>query len=233
MRITCKIFSNIVTVAALAAAALIPAPAAAGRPVGLEIKSGIGIGQYAMEDLNYNIALHRLETRANYHELTSGFNFMAEGRVWLFGRVAALAGFEHYWAAVDLPRVEARTINFTAPVDVYYLGGALNVVSFADFIDINAGSRGTFARAVYGTNETTLRLAEYKANAYGWDIFTEANTNFLRPLQIGLTVGYRRLIVDGFQGRRDERPRFDKSRVPVTLDYSGVFFYLTAGIAIR
>lgn len=225
--------STAITLLGLAAAALLPSAAAADLPVGLEIKSGIGVGRFAMGDLNEYIALKRQETGANFRELTSGFNFFAEGRVWLFGRAAGLAGFEHYWAEAALPTV-AGTINFKAPADVLYLGGAVNAFSFPDFIDINAGIRGTFAKSVYGTNEADMaRFVEYKANSYGWDIFVETSTNFIRPLEVGFTLGYRRLNIDGFQDKFGRSAVFSSSGVPVSLDYSGMFFYFTAGVAIR
>jgi len=216
----------------LAAATLAAGPAAADLPIGFEIKSGIGVGSYSMDDLNDNIALLRKSSNANFRDLTSGFNFFAEGRVWLFGRAAGLAGFEHYWAEVDLPTT-AGTFKFKSPADVLCLGGALNVFSFPKFIDINVGARGTFAKVVYGTNEADKSFfVEYKANDYGWDVFVETNTNFIRPLQVGFTLGYRSLSIDGFRDKFDREPVFGELDAPVTIDYSGVFFYFTAGIAL-
>lgn len=221
--------------AALICAAAAPAaePALAGDlPVGFEFKGGIGLGYYSMGELNDHLESLRQTVNANYEQVGSDFNVFAEGRVWLFGRFAALVGYEHFWTEAALATT-AATYTYKAPADVVYAGGAVNIVSFPMLVDVNAGLRGTFAKVVYADNEENeARLVEYKANDYGWDLFAEVNTNFFKPLQVGFTLGYRNLAVSGFKNKFDEEPVFSTSGEAVEIEYSGVFFYLTAGIAL-
>jgi hypothetical protein len=98
-------------------------------------------------------------------------------------------------------------------------------------LDINAGLKGSFAKSVYGTDESG-RFVEYKANEYGWDIYGEINTNFMNPVQVGFTLGYRSLKVDGFVNKFGDSVDFSGTGDPVVVNYSGVYFYFTAGVAI-
>lgn len=220
--------------ALLALASLLAAVPAFGArlPIGFEIKGGVGMGYYSMGDLNDHLESLRQSVNANFEETGSDFNVFAEGRIWLFKRVAGLAGYEHYWTQADLATT-TEIISFKAPADVFYLGGALNIFSFPMLADINAGVRGTFAKAVYADNEENeTRLVEYKANDYGWDIFAEVNTNFFKPLEVGFTLGYRSLKVSGFEDKFGDEPVFSTTGKAVAIEYSGMFFYLTAGIAV-
>lgn len=219
--------------ACLTAVALSAAgPAAAGLPIGFEFKGGVGIGYYSMDELGDHIESLRQTVNANFEEVGSDFNVLAEGRVWFFGRIAGLVGYEHFWTEAALATTSA-TITYKAPADVLCLGGVINIFSFPMLFDINAGVRGTFAKVVYAENEENeARLVEYKANDYGWDVFAEVNTNFFRPLEVGFTLGYRNLNVSGFENKFGREPEFSTSGDPVTIGYSGVFFYLTAGIAV-
>jgi hypothetical protein len=219
-------------IVALAALTALTSTASAGLPVGFEAKGGIGIGYYSMSDLNDHLSSLRQTINANAEDVGSDFNVFIEGRVWMFQRVAGLVGYEHYWTEAAL-NTTSQTLKYTAPADVFYLGGAINIVSVPMLVEINAGVRGTFAKVVYGENEESeTRLSEYKANDYGWDIFAEVNTNFFKPIEVGFTLGYRNLKVSGFEDKYGHEPVFSTTGEAVAIEYSGMFFYLTAGIAL-
>jgi hypothetical protein len=120
-----------------------------------------------------------------------------------------------------------------SPSDIFNLGGVVNIFKFPKLVDINAGAKGIFAKAIYASNEEDEeRFEEYKANDYGWDIFAEVNTNFIKPLEVGLTVGYRNLAVSGFENKFGREPVFSSTGNNVKIDYSGLYFYFTAGVSL-
>lgn len=218
-------------VVALAAAVLVPSTASA-LPIGFEVKGGVGVGYYSMGDFNNNLQAVREQYGVSFEDLTKGFNVMLEGRIWMFGRIAATAGYEHFWAEQIMPTGTSSYVTYTMPVDLLSLGGTVHIFRVPTVIDINAGLKGTFAKVVYGTDESGDRFTEYKKNEYGWDIYAEINTNFLNPVQVGFTLGYRNLKVDEFEDKFGNTPYFIGTGEAVVLDYSGMYFYFTAGVAI-
>jgi hypothetical protein len=55
-------------------------------------------------------------------------------------------------------------------------------------------------------------------------------TNFLSPLQFGIMLGYRGLKIKEFEDRYGDLASFEPSGKVMEIDYSGVFFYVTAGV---
>ncbi len=220
--------------ALLAAVLLLSAPAAlkAELPLGIEAKAGVGVGYYSMSDFNDNLERLRQAAGTTFENLDNGFNVMVEGRVWFFKRIAGLAGYEHYWSEMTAPG-GSTTLTYKSPADVLYLGGAVHLLRLPKLIDVNVGLKGSFADVVYGTDDTESgRYIEYKSNGYGWDLFAEVNTNFVKPVQVGFTLGYRNLDIDGFEDKFGDAPEFTYSGEEVNIAYSGMYFYFTAGLAV-
>ena len=102
------------TLAALAALILLPSSAGAGKiPIGFEAKGGFGIGYYSMTEFNDHLQAMREDMGLNFEDMTSDFNVMLEGRVWLFGRLAGTVGYEHYWAEHVMPTGASSRIRAT------------------------------------------------------------------------------------------------------------------------
>ena len=57
-------------------------------------------------------------------------------------------------------------------------------------------------------------------------------TNFVKPLQFGLMLGYRGIKVKSFEDRYGDLAYFEPAHVVMEVDYSGVFFYVTAGVGL-
>ena len=216
--------------AALAAAILIPS-AAAAFPLGFEVKGGVGIGYYSMAEFNVNVQAVREQYGLEFDDFDSEFNVMLEGRIWMFGRFAATAGYEHLWAEYNMPISSSSYVSYKMPADILSLGGTLHIYRVPKVIDINAGVKGDFIKVVFGTDQNG-NFTEYKSNEYGWDIYGEINTNFLNPVQVGFTFGYRNLKADNFEDKYGNMPHFIGTGDPVVLDYSGMYFYFNAGVAI-
>ncbi len=217
-------------VAVIVAAILVPS-AATAIPLGFEVKGGIGIGYYSMTEFNDNIQAVRESYGLEFDDPSSEFNVMLDGRIWMFGRFAATVGYEHLWAEYNMPVSSSSYVSYKYPADILSLGGTYHIYRVPTVIDINAGLKGDFAKVTYGTDQEG-RYTEYKSNDYGWDIYAEINTNFLNPVQVGFTLGYRNLKVDGFVDKYGDEPHFMGTDEPVVLDYSGMYFYFTAGVAI-
>jgi hypothetical protein len=214
----------------LACSLLLPS-AASAFPIGFEVKGGVGIGYYSMSEFKDHIQIIRERYGLEFDDPESEFNVMLEGRLWMLERFAATAGYEHLWSDYNMPTGSSDYVSYKMPADVLSLGGTLHIYRIPKVIDFNAGVKGDFIKVVYGTDQDG-RFTEYKANDYGWDIYGEVNTNFLNPLQVGFTLGYRSLKVDGFEDKFGEAPQFSGTEAPVTVNYSGVYFYFTAGVAI-
>jgi len=217
-------------VAALVTAVLVPS-AAVGFSLGFEAKGGVGIGYYSMAELKDNIQAVREAAGLEFDDPSSEFNVMLEGRVWMFGRFAATVGYEHMWADYNMPIGSSNYVSYAMPADLLSLGGTLHIYRVPRVIDINAGVRGDFAKVTFGTDQDGP-YTEYKANDYGWAIYGEVNTNFLNPVQVGFTLGYRSLKVDGFVDKFGNAATFIGNGEPVVMNYSGMYFYFTAGVAI-
>jgi hypothetical protein len=218
----------------LLAAVLIVSPfqAARGFPIGVSIHGGLGKGYYSMGELNDNINELRLLHGANLSDLSNGTNVMLQGRVWLFERIGFTATYEHFWGESQIGTLEG-TINIKTPGDVYSVGGIARLFSLPRFVDLNVGISVSLVNSIYGTSQDFTRsLAEFKGSDNGYEIYAEAMTNFVRPLQFGLMLGYRGLKVTEFEDRHGDIAYFEPSNVAIEIDYSGVFFYLTAGIGL-
>ena len=202
-------------------------------PVSFSAKGGIGTGYFSMSKINSQITELRQVYDTNLESIDSGFQVYLDGRVWLFDRIAVIAGFEHYWVEAAMDAAEF-TLTYKAPASVYLLGGAVNILKFPNLLDINVGGRGTYTKAIYGSNEFTesSRLLEYKKNSYGWDIFVEATTTFINPVEIGMMLGYRRVSLTDLENKYEEIAVHAVSGDKVALDYSGMFFYITAGVRL-
>ena len=113
------------------------------------------------------------------------------------------------------------------------MGGVVKALVLPLIIDLNIGVSKSFATSIYGTNqEFARRLEEFKGDDDGYELFVEAMTNFVNPLQFGLMLGYRGLKIQGFEDRYGDIAYFEPSHVLIEADYSGVFFYVTAGIGL-
>lgn len=210
-----------------------PPAVALDIPVGFEVKGGLGVGYFSMGELNDQITIMRQELSTNLSELSNGFNLKIEGRVWLFDRIAFITGYERYWVETSMA-AGSNILIYKAPSNVFLMGGAVNVISLPRFIDINLGLCGSFAKSTYGSNEEDLssRTDDYKSNGYGWNLFAEVNTNFIRPIEVGLQLGYRGLKIDEYENKYQDQAVFYVSNDPVVIDYSGMYFYFTAGIRL-
>jgi hypothetical protein len=201
-------------------------------PIGVSLHGGLGKGYYSMEELNDNINELRLDLGSNLSDLSNGINVMLQGRVWFFDRFGLSATYEHFWGETEISGAEDPII-FKAPANVYSIGGIAKVLVLPQVIDFNVGVSKSFATSVYGTNQDfARRLEEFKGDDDGYEIFVEAMTNFIRPLQFGLTLGYRGLKIQNFEDRYGDIAYFEPSHVVMEVDYSGAFFYVTAGIGL-
>lgn len=213
-------------------AVMLPLRGAEGFPIGLSIHGGLGKGYYSMEELNNNINELRLDLGANMSDLSNGINIMLQGRVWLYNRFGMTATYEHFWGETEITSAE-NPIVFKAPADVYSIGGILKVIELPMIIDLNVGVSKSFASSIYGTNQDFSRsLDEFKGDDDGYELFVEAMTNFVKPLQFGLMLGYRGIKVQEFEDRYGDIAYLEPSHVVMEVDYSGVFFYFTAGIGL-
>ncbi len=210
----------------------VPLHGARGFPIGVSIHGGLGKGYYSMEELNDNINELRLQLGSNLSDLSNGTNIMLQGRVWFFDRIGVIGTYEHLWGQTEISGAE-DPIVFKAPANIYSVGGIINVIVLPLIIDLNVGVSKSFATSVYGTNQDfARRLEEFKGDEGGYEVFVEAMTNFVRPLQFGLMLGYRGLKITNFEDRYGDVAYFEPSHVLMEVDYSGVFFYVTAGIGL-
>jgi hypothetical protein len=210
----------------------VPLQAAWSFPIGVSVHGGLGKGYYSMEELNDNINELRLQLGSNLSNLSNGTNILLQGRVWFFDRIGVTATYEHFWGGTEISGAEDPII-FKAPANIYSVGGIINVIVLPLIIDLNVGVNKSFATSVYGTNQDfARRLEEFKGDDDGYEIFVEAITNFVRPLQFGLMLGYRGLKIKNFEDRYGDVAYFEPAHVLMEVDYSGAFFYVTAGIGL-
>ena len=218
-------------IAVLAAAVLVPSSAAATFPLGFEVKGGVGVGYYSLTEFKDNIQAIQEQQGLEFDDPSSEINVMLDGRLWMFGRFAASVGYEHLWMDYNMPIGSSNYVTYKMPADIMSLGGVVHIYRVQKVIDINAGLKGDFANVVYGTDQDGS-YTEYKSNGYGWDLFAEVNSNFMNPVQVGFTLGYRSLKVDEFEDKFGNSPTYIGTGAPVVVDYSGMYFYFTAGVAI-
>jgi len=210
----------------------VPLEGAKSFPIGVSLHGGLGKGYYSMEELNDNINELRLQLGSNLSDLSNGTNVMLQGRVWFFDRIGITGTYEHFWGETEISGADDPVI-FKAPANIYSVGGIIKVIVLPLIIDLNVGLSKSFATSIYGTNQDFARmLEEFKGDDDGYELFVEAMTNFIRPLQFGLMLGYRGLKVRNFEDRYGDIAYFEPSHVVMEVDYSGVFFYITAGIGL-
>lgn len=201
-----------------------------GFPIGLSIHGGLGKGYYSMEELNDNLNELRLELDSNLSDLSNGTNVMLQGRLWFIGRIAVTVGYEHFWGETEIQTVDSQ-ILIKAPANIYSIGGIITPLSLPVFADFNIGASISFGSCIYGTNqEFSRQLEEFKGDDTGYQIYAEAMTNFLTPLQFGLMLGYRGLKIQELEDRYGDLGFFEPSGELMEIDYSGVYFYVTAGV---
>jgi hypothetical protein len=210
---------------------VIPWTAARSFPIHVSLRAGIGVNYYAMTELDDHFTVVARDFHLEMPALSKGVDVMLQGRVWFFDLFAAAAGFEHFWGESKLEVGSISPVTYKAPANVYTVGGAVRVFTIPNVIDINAGVNGCYAKSTFGTNLLSpRRLSEYKANDWGFSLFAEAATNFLNPVEISVQMGYRRLTVSDFEDKFGDAAFFPDSSTKVTLDYSGPFFMIAAGV---
>jgi hypothetical protein len=204
----------------------------AAFPLGISVKGGIGQGYYSMDALNENLKVASQQHGAFFDDLSKGINVALQGRVWVLGRYGLHLGYQHYWG--ESTAIAGGTeYTYKTPADVYSIGCVINILSFPVLFDINAGANLCHVRSIFGTNvRTESFLQEYKGNDNGFDVYAEVVTNFIRPVDIGIQFGYRDLTVKSLENKFKEEARFPISETKVELEYSGVFFFFTAGIRL-
>jgi hypothetical protein len=220
----------------VAAVVLLAAIAANGHafPIGFSASGGIGIAYYAMNDLNNHIHITNQQEKTTIPDLSDGVNFNVQGRVWLFNRFAVTLGYGHYYGDVRSEQSEVVS-TIKVPVDVYFVGGAVNILFIDELIDINVGLNRCAAQSTFSIPQMDIeRVKEFKANDTGYEIFVEAVTNFIRPIEVGFQLGYRRLKVKALEDKFGKIPAayFDTFDSSMELDYSGTFFFITAGVRL-
>lgn len=211
----------------------VPTSPAHPFPISFSLSGAIGMGYYAMDVINEEIMIMNQEEVLTMPDLSNGINLAVQGRAWFFDRIAFALSFDHYYAESMAGSGGSTALTFKAPVDLYKIGGVFNAISFPSLMDINLGANICVAEAVFGSNTQYLRLLrEYKGNDRGFEIFAEGITTFINPLEIGVQLGYRSVKIDSFEDAHGEAQVLEYSGYTLEVDYSGAFFYITAGIRI-
>jgi hypothetical protein len=206
---------------------------AAKIPLGFSISGGIGKGYYAMTALNAHISAFRADYPGSIDDLSSGINLTAQGRVWFYNVIAVTGGYAYLYGETS---DETGTVIYETPANVYTLGLVGTLYKIPDVVDLDIGVDYLWCSSVFGTNLFSgNRLTEFKGEDNGYQIYGEAITNFIRPVEIGFQFGYRMLKVENLIDRRGNPPEtyIDWGVSKMTLDYSGLYFYLTVGIDVR
>lgn len=207
----------------------LPFRSAGAFPLGFSVFGGIGAGYYSMEELNRHLGLLAQSDSLGIDDMTSGVNARLEGRVWGWNTIALTGGYERFWGETDAVGTSA-TVQFRAPSDVYTIGAIGVLLRVEDVFNLCAGVNACFARSVYGTNEfVERRMSEFKGKNEGYEAYAEAHSNFLNPLVLSLQLGYRGLTINTFKDKYGDVAYYEPGR-RMEIDYSGVFFYLTAGL---
>jgi hypothetical protein len=200
-------------------------------PLGFSVVGGIGYGYYDMEALNTHLGHVAQERNVKFDGLTGGVNFRIEGRAWAYGLVAATGGFEHFWGETESEGTSS-TLSYRAPCDVYTVGAIIAAIKIENAMNLCAGANVCFAHAVYGTNEEIARrFSEFKGENEGYEIYAEAHTNFMKPIEVGFQLGYRGLVIKEFTDKYGNVAPFEPD-IKMELDYSGAFFYFTTAIRL-
>lgn len=203
-------------------------------PVGFGAFGGIGRGYYSMADLNSHIGNVGQDLGIVIDNVSNGINITLQGRVWFFNRISVTGGYQRLWAETEAESAETP-LTYKAPCNVYMIGAAGTPFFIPNTFDINIGVNYCFARTTFGTNlDFGRRLREFKGNDTGYEILAEVVTNFIRPVEVGFQLGYRGLKVGELEDKYGRSPDeyYDYMGSTFQLDYSGFFFYLTAGIRL-
>jgi hypothetical protein len=220
-------------VALICAAAIIGAcDRVCSFPLGVTVGGGVGVGYYSMDELNEHIGIIGQENALTIKGITNGVNFRVEGRLWYEHIAALTGGYEHFWGETNA--VEASSsLSYRTPADVYTLGAIVAVLRLENSFDLCIGMNRCWSKVVFGTNEITgRRLTEFKGEETGYEAYAEIHTNFINPIEVGLQLGYRGIKIETLNDKFGEPGYFDSDR-RITIDYSGVFFYLTTAIRIN
>ena len=220
--------------AALIVLALVPLVSArAGTfPIGVSVIGGIGSGYYDMGSLNHFLGRLAQDSNIYFDGLDKGVNVKLEGRVWLYDRFALAGGYEHLWGKTESTGT-STTLTFQAPADIYTIGTVVRVYTVREGLNLCAGANLCFAESVYGTNvfNSSRVLSEYKGKDQGFEIYAEAHSVFLNPVTVGFQLGYRSLTIAELKDKSSSADLFGTPGAN-EIDYSGAFFYFTAGIRL-
>jgi hypothetical protein len=220
----------VTAIVALAVLSLVPSTATS-IPVGFAAVGGIGAGYYDMAALNRHLGLVAQSKSVKFDGLTSGVNFRVEGRIWLYDVAAVTGGFEHFWGATG-SEGSSSTLSYRTPGDVYTVGAIVALLRIENVLNLCVGSNLCFAESVFGTNEVVARrLSEFKGNNEGFELYGEAHTNFIDPIEVGFHFGYRGLRIKDFKDKYGDIASFE-SGIKMEIDYSGVFMYFTCAIRL-
>jgi hypothetical protein len=202
-------------------------------PIGFSAVGGIGAGYYNMEALNQHLGRIAQDSGwTSLDALSSGVNFRIEGRIWLFHKYAVTGGFEHFWGSTE-SQGSTATLSFRAPSDIYTVGAIVAPFRIENALNLCVGLNICFAETVFGTNEVyARRLSEYKGKNQGYELYAEAHSNFLNPIEVGFQLGYRGLDIKSFKDKTGATAIFNKSTTKMEIDYSGAFFYFTTAIRL-
>ncbi|MCX5752225.1 MAG: hypothetical protein NTW97_01125, partial [Candidatus Krumholzibacteria bacterium] len=122
-----------------------------------------------------------------------------------------------------------------APSDIYTVGAIVSLLKIENVLDLCVGSNLCFAESVFGTNEDARRgrlLSEFKGKDEGFELYAEAHSNFLNPIEVGFQLGYRGLALKTFKDKTGDEALFNNSSIKMEMDYSGAFFYFTTAIRL-
>jgi hypothetical protein len=202
-------------------------------PIGFSVVGGIGVGYYDMESLNRHLQKFAQDSGlTSLDNLSNGVNFRIEGRVWMFDLFAVTTGFEHFWGATE-SQGSSSVLSYRAPADVYTVGAIVAPLRIENVLNLCVGSNLCFANSIFGTNEIIARrLSEFKGDGRGCELYAEAHTNFLDPIEVGFQLGYRWLALKTFTDKYGDTASFDSLTGTMEIDYSGAFFYFTTAIRL-
>ena len=200
-------------------------------PLSFSVNGSIGMGYYSMSRLNATLAKVSRSEGIRIEDVKNGINVGLSGRVWLFDLAAVNVGYERFWAESSI-ETDELILSFKMPADVYFIGATVRAYSSPSALDICIGSNICKVKSTYGTNLYSGRiLREYKGEDTGYEFFTEIHTNFLKPLEVGAQLGYRYMKVSEFKDKEGQTVEFEPG-VQAQIDYSGLYFYIMAGIRI-
>jgi hypothetical protein len=224
------------TIAALGALAIIVAADSPAQPfpLGFSAVGGLGVGYYSMSELNRHIGSKGQDLGISFDELSSGVNFRIEGRVWVLDRAAVTGGYEYYWGEAS-SEGSSSSLNYRTPADVYTLGAIVPLVRIEKGFDLCLGVNLCMAKAVFEMkeeNDSARKIPSFKGDDSGYEAYAEIHTKFFNPIELGFQLGYRGLKISSLTSTRTGLEGTFSDGSKISIDYSGVFFYLTTAIRI-